>query len=253
MAALPAAPSPHPLPLLSVLLTQQVCCVAALWRWNGPRGMRWGAVVYPPRAGPPAALTVCVGGGLRRRRGQPGQGRRRWRYPRRGRSRAAARSQVLDPPALLADPDVGAAPGGQHHRCGGWRRRGGVGPQGIVQDPLRSGPQVGGPCPSGSSSANNSTCQRASAAVEFSVTEAHLPHQAQRPRGTQSYACGVPQVCGAAQGPTAAHAGALLTGDGVSELCDHFPTDRHLQGGEGGKDGGEGGKGRKEGGATDPK
>lgn len=37
------------------------------------------------------------------------------------------------------------------------------------------------------------------------------------------------QGCRAAEGPTAAHTGALLTGDGVSELCDHLLTDRHLK------------------------
>lgn len=37
------------------------------------------------------------------------------------------------------------------------------------------------------------------------------------------------QGCGAAEGPASTDTGALLTGDGVSELGDHFLTDRCLK------------------------
>lgn len=106
------------------------------------------------------------------------------------------------------------------------------------------GAQIGQSCPS------RPTGQGAGAAVQLPVAEPHLPDQAQRPGGSERDAGRVTQGRRAAQGSSAAHAGALLTRDGVSELGDHLLTNRHLvekRKGGGKKERREEGKGAKEG------
>lgn len=186
-----------------------------------------------------AEVVVQAAALVRRRRGNPGTGGGRGRGGRRGKGESG-RSQALDSPTLLTNPHVAAAlqegPGqrGWSHQCRRGRSQrtsGRVDTHGFFQELLRPWAQIGPSHPS------KRATQGAGAAVQFTVTEAHVAHQPDRTRGRQRQARRLTQHSTSQRTPPPGTRSSL-TGNSISELRQHLLTDRHLGGGRGGAEGG---------------